>query len=53
MSTHPLPESRIQRINEYLAEASKKGLPQNLAKGNPLPGNRGLQPGRYVEEGGR
>jgi predicted Zn-dependent protease len=53
MSTHPLPESRIQRINEYLAEAFKNGLPQGLTKGNPLPGNSGGQRGRFAEEGWR
>lgn len=52
MSTHPLPESRVQRINEYLAEAFKNGLPQHLTKGEALPGNRGsLAPGRFAEEG--
>lgn len=54
MSTHPLPESRVQRINDYLAEHFKNGLPANLTAGGPLPENRGSNaPGRFVEEAWR
>jgi predicted Zn-dependent protease len=48
MSTHPLPESRIHRINELLAQSYPNGVPRNLTAGGPLPGT-----GRYAGEGRR
>jgi beta-barrel assembly-enhancing protease len=37
MSTHPLPESRIERINDYLKDKYPSGVPGNLNSGRPLP----------------
>ena len=37
MSTHPLPESRIERINEALQQQYPNGVPGNLSAGAPLP----------------
>jgi predicted Zn-dependent protease len=39
MSTHPLPESRIERIQEYLQKTYPSGVPQNMSTGKRLPGN--------------
>jgi predicted Zn-dependent protease len=39
MSTHPLPESRIEKINAELAQQFPNGVPTSLTAGNPLPGN--------------
>ena len=37
LSTHPLPESRIEKINEELAKAYPSGVLENLSSGGPLP----------------
>ncbi len=39
LSTHPLPQSRIDRINEYLSQTYPSGVPSDLKPGRPL--NRG------------
>jgi predicted Zn-dependent protease len=36
MSTHPLPESRIERIDAYLKETYPDGVPNSLTAGRPL-----------------
>jgi hypothetical protein len=42
MSSHPLPETRLQEIEQYLAKAYPNGIPEQLTKGQPLPGAAGL-----------
>lgn len=37
MSTHPLPQSRIDQINAKLRERYPDGIPQSLTSGNSLP----------------
>lgn len=37
MSTHPLPESRIEKIQAYLKQTYPSGVPGNLTPGGPLP----------------
>jgi len=37
MSTHPLPQSRIDKINEQLAAQYPNGIPKDLIPGHPLP----------------
>ena len=36
LSTHPLPQSRIDRIQEYLEKTYPQGVPANLGSGHPL-----------------
>ncbi len=38
LSTHPLPQSRIDRINEYLSQTYPGGVPASLKSGRPLNG---------------
>jgi predicted Zn-dependent protease len=37
MSTHPLPESRIEKINAQLQQQYPSGVPKELTQGKPLP----------------
>ena len=37
LSTHPLPETRIQAIRDTIAQDYPKGIPTNLSKGRALP----------------
>jgi predicted Zn-dependent protease len=37
LSTHPLPETRIQEIRDTLAHDYPNGIPSTLSKGRPLP----------------
>ena len=37
MSTHPLPQSRIDLIQEYLTKTYPNGVPSSLTTGKPLP----------------
>jgi predicted Zn-dependent protease len=37
LSTHPLPESRIEAIRATLSQEYPEGIPSNLSKGRPLP----------------
>lgn len=38
MATHPHPEDRIRKIEDYLAQHYPNGTPDNLVTGLPLPG---------------
>jgi len=40
LSTHPLPETRIQEIKDTLAADYPQGVPSTLTKGRPLPSAR-------------
>jgi predicted Zn-dependent protease len=44
MSTHPLPESRIEKINEYLKQTYPAGVPTTFTSGGPIPGGDTSRP---------
>jgi predicted Zn-dependent protease len=50
MSTHPLAASRIDRINDYLAEHFPHGIPAALTPGGPIPHPGGARGGlRFLD----
>jgi beta-barrel assembly-enhancing protease len=42
LSSHPLPDTRIADIEQYLAQTYPNGVPGELTDGQPLPGASGL-----------
>jgi hypothetical protein len=50
MSTHPLAASRIDRINDYLAQQFPHGIPATLTPGGPIPHPNGARGGlRFLD----